>query len=521
MPEKRLLYFTARQVSAFSWKAGRLEAEAVFGKEEDSVVAFSNYVAEARDALYYLLADVVEEDFHQETIPYVRGKDRRTLLGRKLAQRYRDLSLAMSSSLGYESGPRKEEKILFSSFTNTQQFHPWLSALQTHEARIVGVYSVPLVTPVLGKKIGIAEPRYMMVSRQKAGMRQSFIEGGRIRFSRLGQIEGDEMDERARKVAAEVGRIQQFLLNTRLLPRDAGPLTVVILTHGENRAAFEAACVDNSQVRFVLFDMEEACAKAGLKSAPEGMSAERLYLHVLASSQPAEQFSDDTLRRFYHLWRARVALYAVGTAVFAFCAMFSALRLADIYNVRQQADNEAAQERALASQYARLQAQFPKLPATSENLKALVANYQAIERQTAPIEPLLSDVSRALGASPAVELEKLEWRIGVPPALPGATKSAPPPAPGPATPDAPTLERQYQVLEISARVNVAQASDYRNITLLVSQFVEALRSRPGVEVISTRLPFDLDAEKGISGDIGAERQEEVPRFSVIAARRLR
>jgi hypothetical protein len=41
-----------------------------------------------------------------------------------------------------------------------------------------------------------------------------------------------------------------------------------------------------------------------------------------------------------------------------------------------------------------------------------------------------------------------------------------------------------------------------------------------VEIVSTRLPFDLNAEKGLSGDIGAERPDEIPRFSVVATKRL-
>jgi hypothetical protein len=512
MARKRLLYFTSRQVSAFSWERGRLEPEAVFGKEEDAVAAFSEYVAQDTEALYTILVDVVEEDFHQETIPYVRGKDRRILLGRKLAQRYRDLSLALSLSLGFESGPRKEEKILFSSFTNTQQFQPWLSVLNTHEARLVGVYSVPLLSPQLGKRIGVADKRYLLVSRQKAGMRQSFIDDGRIRFSRLGQIEGDEMTERARKVSAEAGRIQQFLVNTRLLPRDSGPLTVVVMTHKANRPAFTQACVDNTQVKFLLFDMDEACEKAGLKHAPEGMQTERLFLQVLATSLPPEQFADDGLRRFYHLWRARVALLASGAAIFGFCALFAALRVVDIFNIRQVTEADANQERALSQQYARLQGQFPKLPASAENLKALVKNYEVLERQSTPVEKLFGEVSRALATNPQIELEKIDWQAG--------TRRAPAaavPAAGAADKGA---DAQYQQIEISARVNVVKASDYRNITLLVNQFVEALRKRPGMEIISTRLPFDLDAEKGLSGDIGTERPDEIPRFNIVAARRV-
>ena len=174
MADKRILYFDARQVTACLWKGGKLEAEARFARDdEDALASFSGYVAGAAGSLFYVLADVVEEDFHQETIPYVRGKDRRLLLGRKLAQRYRDLSLALSTSLGYEAGARKEEKVLFASFTNTQQFQPWLAALQAQQARLVGVYSVPLASAALGRKLAVADKRYLLVSRQGAGMRQS------------------------------------------------------------------------------------------------------------------------------------------------------------------------------------------------------------------------------------------------------------------------------------------------------------------------------------------------------------
>ena len=522
MADKRLLYFTSRQVIACRWQSGKLEQEASFGKEEDQLAAFSAYVAGAPGSLFFVLADVVEEDFHQETIPYVRGKDRRVLLGRKLAQRYRDLSLALSMSLGYEAGARKEEKILFASFTNTQQFQPWLGVLAAHEARLVGVYSVPLASAALGKRLGLTEKRYLLVSRQTSGMRQTFVDNGQVIFSRLGQIEGDRMEERAVKVATEARRLQQFLVNTRLLGRDAGPLVVVVVYDRAHRAEFEAACFDSPQVRFVLQEAQDAALKAGLKSAPDGMLTEGLFMHTLATSLPPDQFADDSHRRFYHLWRVRAALVSAGLAAFAFCALFSAVRLVDIFNVKQQTAIDEAQTAALGTQYARQQAQFPTLPTTAEGLKALVTNYRLLTGSSASIEPMLFDLSNALASSPRIEIARLEWRIGSPPsAAAGPGANAPAPAPAPAeTNSGGAGGREYQILEIAGRVNAAQASDYRNISLLVSQFVEALRARPGVEILSTRLPFDLDAEKSLAGDIGTERAQQVPLFTVIAARKL-
>ena len=73
MPAKRLLYFTSNQVSAYTWSAARLVQDATFENAEATPPEFEEYIDEAPEAIYFLVVDIVEEDFHQETIPYVRG----------------------------------------------------------------------------------------------------------------------------------------------------------------------------------------------------------------------------------------------------------------------------------------------------------------------------------------------------------------------------------------------------------------------------------------------------------------
>lgn len=524
MPQRRLLYVTARQASVFQWSGGRLEAEAMFSNDEQGVAEFAKLVAGAPLALYYILADVVEEDFHTETIPFVRGGDRRMLLGRKLAQRYRDTSLALTMSLGFESGGRREERILFSSFTNTQQFQPWLATLRAQEARLVGMYSIPLVAPVVGKRIGFGTAkRYLLVSHLQAGLRQSYVEDGTIRFSRLGRVENTDPAAIAQSCAVESARIQQFLTNTRVLTRDSGALEVIVLAPAAEIDAYRRACVSTPALNFHVLDLDATCVSAGLKQSPDGVLAERLYLHALALSQPGEQFADNGYRRFYHLWRARVALFSAGAAVFAFCALLAGVKMLDLVNVNQLADIDRQQQRRLDDQYTRVQAQFPKTPTSPENLKALVRNFDLLERQTTTPDKVFVEISRALALVPQIEIEKIDWQIGQPPtARQAGAQAAPPPAPAPAPGKAApaVLDGRLQVIEIAGRINVPQASDYRGISLIVSQFVEGLRQRPGITVVSTRLPFDITAEQSLSGDIGVERTTDVPRFTIVLTKAL-
>jgi hypothetical protein len=520
MPHKSFLYFTSRRVIAYSWTKGELQRESIFSFNDEGVAEFAKYVAGAGKSLFYLLADFVEEDFAQENIPHLRGKDRRAVLARKLSQRYRDTTLAIALSLGIEAhGGRREERILYTAFTNTQQLQPWIAALRSREARVAGVFTVALVSAEVGKRVGFKAPRYLIVSLQQAGLRQTYIENGRMRFSRLGRVDFSNPRSIAENCALESGRIQQYLVNTHVLPREAPALDVLVLAPSEYKALYDDACKGTSQLRFHVLDLDQVGRDAGLIAAPEETLAEGLFLHFLAKFPAGEQFADDGLRRFYHLWRARVGMVAAGAAVFAFCLVFSGLKLLEIYQIDRQVEIDRQQQARASQEYARLQTGFPETPTTSENLKVIVRNYQTLLRQSAYPGDMLVGISRALATLPQVELDKIDWDSGAGPKLPAGPEASrtPPAATVPAAPA--NAEFQAQTAEISGRLLLPRASDYRTITVLVNQFAEALRKQSGMEVVSTRLPFDINAEKSITGDIGAERNTDVPRFSVTVSRR--
>jgi hypothetical protein len=518
MADKHLLYFTAQQVTVFRWKSGELTLEKVLPASEEGAAAFGEFVSIRTDSLFYILADIVEEDFSQENIPAVRGADRRLLLQRKLAQRYRDTSLALALSLGFERvGSRREEQILFSSFTNTQQFQPWLEVLRAQSARLVGIYSMPLVAPIVGKRIGLKSTNYLLVSLEGAGLRQTYVQNGQVRFSRLGSADRSDPRALAETCAAESGRIQQYLVNLRIIPRSAAALDVIVIVPQEHKALYEAACQSTAALDFRVLDIDEPARTAGLKKVPEETESEALFLHVLAGAQPTDQFASDDLRRFYHLWRAKIALLVAGAAAFAFCLVLSGLKFVDFISINRAAANDVALEAVSAQQYARMQATFPETPTSSEKLKAIVENYNLIMAQPSSPEPTLIQISRALTMAPQIELERIDWDANTTGRKPAADKAAAAPAKAGSAPRPAGVERE--TVQLSGRITSGQGNDYRAITLIVDRFAEALRAQPGIEVVSRRLPFDINAEKSLSGDIGAERTAEVPRFTLILSKR--
>jgi len=186
----------------------------------------------------------------------------------------------------------------------------------------------------------------------------------------------------------------------------------------------------------------------------------------------------------------------------------------------EQAQNDRVQEARASEEYARLQTRFPKTPISSETLKTVVKNYRALLRQSASPGRMFSEISEAVTALPQIEIDRIDWEFGTgAKSAAGREASKAPSAPPAAQAQAAGAEFQTQTAEIAGKLVVQQASDFRAVTALVNQFTEALRRRPGTEVTRTQLPFDINAEKSLAGDIGAARREEVPQFSVVVVKR--
>jgi hypothetical protein len=523
MPKKRLLYLTANRLTAHSLSRGNLVVDAGFERNDQGIAGFSTYLAGSRHH-YYLVVDVVEEDYHQDTIPYLGRKDRQLVLARKLAQRYRDTSLTLNLSLGYEKGERRNEKVLYASFSNTQQFQPWLAALEQNQVRLVGVYSTALLAPSLIKGGGIKSRRCLLVSVQQAGLRQSYVEDGKIRFSRIGKLNLEDAAGVAAACASESARLQQYLVTTGLLPGANTPIDVMVLAAEQYHTALTEACRSSELLRFRVVNAHTRCRAAGLDHFPANAPCDALFLHAAATATPTLQFAQDQHRHHYHLWQISNGLYSAGMAVLVSGLLFALVQLFEVYNLRQQIQSEKTRFDAISAEYARVTTTFPRTPTSTENLKSTISQYHTLQRQTASPEYLFAEISKTLDGFPQVELERIEWRVGKPQQETGV-KGAPSKATAPDAAGEPAaaaaVDLSYQLATVSARVVGARRTDVRSITDMASQFIATLRKIPNMEIMSVHMPFDITSKDTLTGNIGSERAiAEDARFSLTIGRKL-
>ncbi len=86
MSLKRVFYITPYDLTIFNRRGSIWQEEICFHANPDSIAAFETYLAWQPDVVSCLLMDMVEEEYRNETIPYVHGRDREALLKRKLLQ---------------------------------------------------------------------------------------------------------------------------------------------------------------------------------------------------------------------------------------------------------------------------------------------------------------------------------------------------------------------------------------------------------------------------------------------------
>ena len=520
MTAKRILLLDGPLLTAHHWSAGHVKIEGEFSNEPAGLEALAVYLKKHHSSLFYLLADIAEEGFQLEDLPYVQGGDRKALLQRRLGQYYYNTPLSTAISLGRAAAGRRDEKLLFAALTRIETFTPWLNALRETNAILGGVYSVPLVLAGLVPRLLGESGPVLFVSLTRGGVRQSFFDAGKLHFSRLSQLATDSLDEIGRTCASDASKIFKYLAAQRQLPRGA-VLHTVVLAHAGQIPALQNFCVNSGELQFDFIDLAATAQKMGLKELPADSGADNLFIHCLALKPPAQQFAPEGERRLYQFWRIRSALTSAAWLILAGCLMFTAKTGHDVYELRNEMEATRALTAADARRYKDILEALPKVSVTPDNLRALLGRFDTLQKRSPAMEPLLLQLSLALNDSPKIELTSLAWkivdRLDTGAQLPGDArqKAGAAPALTNATPG------NWTVIEIQAQLPLGLVSDKRAQLELIDSFVARLRA-PRTEVTVLSRPFDIESDKSLksSGAKGDTRLADAPKFSLRIARQL-
>ena len=509
-PPRRVLAISNAGCDCYLSAGPRLALEASFLPDQQS--DFAAFVASRRRSLFVALADQIEEDFRLDTIPHLRGPARAQLLARKSSQTYRDTPFHTSVSLGRETDGRRDERVLLMALTNAQALNLWLTPLSTAGIKLAGLYSPPVAASVLldaiARRTGAAPKRLLLVSINRAGLRQTLVDGRVARFSRLAAVAGDEAidtPEFAANCITEINKTQQYLVGLRLLQRDFKLPTLILVPPGQ-ATAWERSGLFSESIEPVLIDLDDARKAAGLKTVESttGAStmpayADALWIHALARSRPRLDFAPGWLREAYRMWQVRNAVWAGGAAILLAGCAVGGERWFEAGNLRREADLLASQTRLDQLNYERIKRSFPPLPATPDQLKASVTAFEKMAARTVAPTPLLAEIGRVLEQVTDFRLERLEWRQGAA----NDPEMANPGLTAPAAPAANAGETQTERLEIATLHGSIGApglpADPRRDLESAERIASALRAIRGAQVSIARQPVDVTSAGALTG----------------------
>lgn len=518
MPQQRFLYLDGNHLGASLWQGGTLRDEGRFPQNDAGFAAFAEYLAGHRRSTYCLLADIADEGYQTETLPYTQGADRAALLARKLGQYFYGSPLATAVSYGREKSGRKDEQFMLTALTRPQLFEPWLAILRNAEAQLAGIWSLPLLGAALLEKLQPGNKRCLLIAITRGGIRQSFFENGRLRFSRLSPVATADAAEIAAGCAAEATKIYQYLLGQRLIARGTA-LPVLALVHPAQTGTFMEHCKNSEELQVTLHDLHAACKLLKLKTLPQDSRSESLYLHLLAQNPPREQFAPPPERRFHRLSQVRSWLLKGGAFVLLGCLLFAGRELVNSFESHSEEEALLQQAEADMQKYQAIQKSFPPMPASTDNLRAVINRYEELEKRTAPIEPIYRLVSQALAELPRVDIERIQWQLSANPDE-GAQLQADARKPAAAAPGPAAGNALYATALVHGLLPASMAADQRGQLETVNAFANALRKNADLKVTIQRMPFDIESSKSLKSSSEAEKAAPQLKFSIHLSRKL-
>jgi hypothetical protein len=511
MPQRRVLFFDGNNLTALRWHGGHTVDEGCFKADPVGLEALADYLRRHSDSLFYLLADISEEGFQLETVPYVQGADRAALLKRRLGQFYYGTPLATAISLGRNKDGRRDEVIQFVALTRSEMFAPWLETIQTAAVPLVGVYSVPLVLSKLPLDFAKDHARFLFGTFSSGGFRQTYFNNGQMHFSRLASIGNGDARGLAQACATETAKTVQYLVGQRQLTRGAR-LTAFVLSHPDHLQIMRDGCPNTVDIDYQFIDISRFGSQLKYKTAAPGDQADGLLAHLMLIRPPGDQFAAPAQRHTYRLWQTRFSLRVVAIAALLGSLTIAGRQMLQVQDFNDQHETLQSQTRLDTQRYQSLLADLPKIPLSADNLRAVLAKFEELEARSPEAKPLLAHLGKTLEIHPGIEIDQLRWQISEKPPETKAGAGGTAPATAPAV-NAPA-DGVWTMLEVQARLPFGLISDQRGQLTAIDQLATELRTAGvSVEVLST--PVNVESAKALRSDeydVTTSRAGDIPRL---------
>lgn len=516
---KRLLFLTNHHLLSVIWKQGRILDFESFPLTDDGKLSFSKSLPKRILIPTYILAELVEEDFRNDTIPHVIHRDRQAILDRKLSQLYRATHYRTALVQGRELEGRRDDHVLYTAITNPNLIKPWVDILMSLNVPLAGIYSVPLLSGDLLKTLRINALHVLLTSVEAGGgLRQSYFAKGELKFSRLTPAHEIRREDLPAFISDEVAKTWQYLDSLRYFTR-ADTLDAFILAHPDDATQIEELVPEITQLQYNVINICDVGTRVGLQTPLTDFDAAPIFLQLLGKRPPSKQFATHEETHGMRIWRARISLYMTSALILLFSAAWGGVNA--LLTAGKNKDIKQI-ETTIATTSQLHKAELKSVRSSSMSptiMRNSVMLYEQLLQHSPNPTKAIKDISVALNRFPNIRLLQINWGLNnnkdsnlnfvAKSNQEDAGTSSNAPA---QTSNEESLEN-YEIVIIEAEI-ANFTGNYREALNEIEKLQNTLNTVLKTETKILSSPVNLTPTSTLNGRIGDEAQAPQARFAI-------
>lgn len=308
-----LLYLSAAGASVALWRRGwhqgGLREVRALTLDDEGRRQFDALLASHPRTPVSVVVDTAEEQLRDEVLPRAHGRDRREMSQRRLRQ----LLIQSPYRTVLRQGPAGShlDHYLFMALTGHELPRPWLELIQQRQAPLAGIWLAPALSQVLVRRLDLRDARLLLVSEQTGGLRLSYFEAGRLRFSRLAPVDNALYANPLEGYGDEIERTRQYLLSQRLLARE-DQLKVYLIDPLDSLGELHALLPESAGFGCETVTRPRLVNDLAMPPARLTESTDALYLNLLPEAERQANLQPAEMRAAYFRYLAQRALYTGG-----------------------------------------------------------------------------------------------------------------------------------------------------------------------------------------------------------------
>lgn len=524
---KIVLCATANSLLAGVWRAGKLQGNQTFVNNEVGHQTFAEFLQQYPVTPIYLITDAVEEDFRLESLPHTTGMAKAELIARKLNQHYRGSQYRTAHFINRDKDKRKDDNFLFVALNNDDFLQDWVAIIQAAEAKLVGVYLLPMLSQVIARKLKLMAPHILLCEKLSSGLRQTYLHNGRLRMSRLVPNVPSAPSQVGYFYLVEIEKTRLYLMSQRFISRDTHLNLVLVSADGATQQISQGISQEQG-LECSDVNLSDLAKSVGLSTSLIQQMPELLHMQLLASGNLVDNLAPEALTKHFQFGKIKQAI-SIATVIIGLLGLVAASWILKQGLDNKSAFTQAAQDTVIQQhRYDEVAKNFPDTPISASDLKVAVELDKTISSYPKSPRRMMQVISAALekpstqgtlqNALDNIQLNRLRWVLSQDANLKDDDKFIPLAVANPESNSSANAASATGFLTDPAQLNevafvtaeiVGFTGDYRAAINSVNRFVANIKADTRVATVEVlQEPVNVSSFVGLQGSTTDEQSTQ-------------